>query len=521
MPEPRRESPSQTRSYIHSDIQRIRGGDGADSIIGSAGNDKIEGQEGNDQLTGGRGNDIFFYKGANTGFDYVNGGENAGGTDQILAEADSTVIGLTGFSGIEEINAGGNYGVSISGSSADNILDFANTTLVGISRIDGGDGRDWMRGNATANVINGGTGDDTVQGGGGADTLDGGTGIDTLSYAASTAGVHASIATGGASGGDAQGDQILGFENLVGSAYADEFWGNSGANNIQGGAGDDFIIGWDGRDTIDGGAGSDTAGYDVSSAAVTVNLLSGFNSGGQAQDDLLTSIENVKGSGLGDSLTGDHGSNVLRGMNGNDFLRGNDGNDTLDGGSGADTLYGNTGDDVYLVDALTDTVTEYAAEGTDEVRTTTQSFTLGANVEAVAFAGSGDFAGTGNELANSVIGGAGSDVVRGLDGDDILGGQAGIDRLEGGSGADLLIGGSQADTFAFGSSFGQDSVADFIAAEGDLIEFDSMVFADFDAVLASAQDVGSDAVITSASGDTLTLEGVTIASLQASDFAFV
>jgi len=48
-----------------------------------------------------------------------------------------------------------------------------------------------------------------------------------------------------------------------------------------------------------------------------------------------------------------------------------------------------------------------------------------------------------------------------------------------------------------------------------------MVFADFDAVLASAQDVGSDAVITSASGDTLTLEGVTVASLQASDFAFV
>ena len=74
-------------------------------------------------------------------------------------------------------------------------------------------------------------------------------------------------------------------------------------------------------------------------AAVTVNLLTGVNTGGDAQGDTLTGIENIFGSNAGaDNLTGNGGNNVLNGYGGNDTLNGGAGNDTLNGGLGNDTL---------------------------------------------------------------------------------------------------------------------------------------------------------------------------------------
>ncbi|MBW9056740.1 protease, partial [Rhizobium mesosinicum] len=52
-----------------------------------------------------------------------------------------------------------------------------------------------------------------------------------------------------------------------------------------------------------------------------------------------------------------------------------------------------------------------------------------ANVENLTFTGSGNFAGTGNALANIITGGAGNDT------------------LDGGAGADTLIGGAGDDTY--------------------------------------------------------------------------
>ena len=74
---------------------------------------------------------------------------------------------------------------------------------------------------------------------------------------------------------------------------------------------------------MDGGTDTDTASYEGSSAAVTVSLVAGAtNTGGDAEGDTLSNIENLTGSAHDDSLTG------------NDF-----GND-LSGGAGADTLNG-------------------------------------------------------------------------------------------------------------------------------------------------------------------------------------
>jgi Ca2+-binding RTX toxin-like protein len=105
-----------------------------------------------------------------------------------------------------------------------------------------------LTGTGENDIINGRGGNDTLQGLGGNDTLNGGAGTDTATYAASVAGVSVSLATGLGSGGDAQGDTLINFENLTGSDFNDILEGNSGSNVLNGGGG---------ADTLTGGAGID------------------------------------------------------------------------------------------------------------------------------------------------------------------------------------------------------------------------------------------------------------------------
>ncbi len=73
-----------------------------------------------------------------------------------------------------------------------------------------------------------------------------------------------------------------------------------------------------------------------SAAAVTVDLTAGTGTGGDAEGDTLSEIENLNGSTLADILSGDAVANVLQGGDGDDTLRGGAGADTLNGGDGAD-----------------------------------------------------------------------------------------------------------------------------------------------------------------------------------------
>ena len=75
-----------------------------------------------------------------------------------------------------------------------------------------------------------------------------------------------------------------------------------------------------------------------SAVGVTVSLLTGTGSGGTAQGDTLSSIENLYGSNHNDNLVGNSGNNALFGVNGNDTLKGGGGADNLDGGAGSDTV---------------------------------------------------------------------------------------------------------------------------------------------------------------------------------------
>ena len=119
---------------------------------------------------------------------------------------------------------------------------------------------------------------------------------------------------------------------------------------------------------------------------------------------------------------------------------------------------------------------------------------------------------------------AGQDYVfTGEAGNDDIWGNDGNDVLAGGGGNDFLAGGAGNDTFVFKAGFGQDTVADFTAgaASGDVIEIQDGLFADFAAVQAVSAQVGSDVVITVDASNTITLQNVTLATLNQNDFNLV
>jgi Ca2+-binding RTX toxin-like protein len=240
-----------------------------------------------------------------------------------------------------------------------------------------------------------------------------------------------------------------GGDTFTGGSGNDTFTGGAGNDTLNGGSGNDTLIGSTGNDKLDGGAGTDTASYSGATSGVTVNLsiATAQAVGGGQGSDTLTSIENLIGSSYADKLTGNSGNNILTS---------GAGNDTLSGGAGADHLAGGAGNDTYIVDNTGDVVTEVASAGTDTVKTTLLSYTLGVNVENLIFSGTGNFAGTGNALANVIKGGAGNDTLSGLAGNDTFNLGAAFtasDKIDGGSGTDTLnLSGNYSAGVTFGST---------------------------------------------------------------------
>ncbi|MFB9914048.1 beta strand repeat-containing protein, partial [Rhizobium paknamense] len=266
-------------------------------------------------------------------------------------------------------------------------------------------------GNDQDNTIIGGDGNDTLSGEGGADKIIGGAGTDTVSYATSTSGVTVNLKTGTASGGDAEGDRLSGIENLIGSGYADTLTGTDGDNTITAGSGNDILEGGKGADTLLGGNGTDTASYASSSAAVQIDLVSGTYKGGDAEGDVLNSIENFIGSAYADTFTA----------------------------ASATTLAGGKGNDTYIVSqgASTIVLVEAANEGTDTVKTTVTNYTLLANFENLTHTADTDFTGYGNSSNNIIISQAGDDKLYGYAGNDTIRGGDGADVISGGDGSDM------------------------------------------------------------------------------------
>ncbi len=434
---------------VLSGFERVRGSDNADVLIGNDGNNRLVGDGGNDSLDGGDGNDILR---GGVGADTLAGGN---GTD--WAHYFDSMSGVS-----IDLNVDG-FGFQSATSG-----DASGDVISGIERVLGSDYADTLTGNAENNFliaragadsVIGGDGNDTLRGGADADTLEGGNGIDWVQYYGSASGVTVDLTLDGfgfqsATGGDATGDLISGFERVRGSGSADDITGDGNNNNLIGMSGNDTLTGGEGNDTLrgDGGAdslaggnGSDWVQYNGSSAGVTVNLTTdgfGFQSasGGDATGDVISGFERVRGSDHADVLTGNSENNILIGAAGADTLSGGEGNDTLRGGAGADTLEGgNDTDWVQYIGSSSAVTVDLNADGF--------GFQSASGGDATGDVISGFERVRGSDHADTLTGNASSNT---------LNGGAGNDTLTGGEGNDTLRGGADADTFVFSSGDGND-----------------------------------------------------------------
>ena len=365
-------------------IERYVAGSGDDNVTGNITDNVLEGNDGNDTLMGGAGSDTLI------------GGP---GADELNGQSGLDTAAYTGSDAAVTVNLSDG---TATGGDAD------GDSLTSIENLTGSAHDDTLTGDAGPNVLDGRAG---------ADTLNGGAGADTASYAASDAAITIDLSAGTNTGGHATGDTLTGIENLLGSRYADALTGDAGANRLDGGAGNDRLTGGAGADTLVGGTGLDTASYAASAAAVTVSLLDGTASGGDAMSDTLDSIEGLTGSAHDDTLIGDAGNNVLEGGTGAD---------TLDGGDGIDTAsYASSASRVDV--RLSGTVVNYG-DATGDTLTNIENLVGSAHNDILA----------GNGSANALTGNGGNDLLWASSGDDHLTGGPGADRLVGGAGNDTV-----------------------------------------------------------------------------------
>jgi Ca2+-binding RTX toxin-like protein len=175
-------------------------------------------------------------------------------------------------------------------------------------------------------------GRDTMYGSDGADTFDGSSGSDTVDYSQSDEAVDVQLSRPSHEaqrGGDAQGDRLINVENVVGSSHDDKLGGSSASNRLVGGDGNDTFLMDAGADEIIGGADHDT--LVVSGDNMTINLATGTGSGGDADGDTYSSIEQV-------NLTPDASGNTIIGSNASETVTTFGENNDIDLGGGSDTL---------------------------------------------------------------------------------------------------------------------------------------------------------------------------------------
>lgn len=355
----------------------------------------------------------------------------------------------------------------------------------------GAQGNDTLIGNDDNNTLTGFGGNNTLNGGGGTDTAD---------YSLAPGSVNINLTLGGGFNGYGNNiDSLTNIENVTGSQFNDSLAGNNDANTLIGNAGDDELSGGGGDDVFEGGAGadringdggSDTISYGRSGAGVSVSLgaaasligpggplaaPAAFGSGGDAEGDQLTGIENLMGSDFADVLTGEAGANTLDGGGGADTLYGLSGADVIIGGSGNDTINGGDQGDVIFGGDDDDSIG--GGMGLDTIDGGSGNDTILGALGADAIFGNLGFdeihGGDGNDTIN---GGDQGDVITGDTGDDVIGGGMGLDTIDGGIGNDTitggmgndqLTGGADADTFAFGSpgvaNDGVDTIVDFVS----------------------------------------------------------
>ncbi|MCJ2131439.1 calcium-binding protein [Methylobacterium sp. E-045] len=310
---------------------------------------------------------------------------------------------------------------------------------------------------------------------------------------------------------------------IQGGDFADIITGGSGVNTLTGGEGNDTLTGGAASDVLEGGAGADilnggggtdTASYASSSIGVTVNLLTGINTGGDAEGDTLSGISRIIGSAHEDVLTGDDAANTLIGGSVYDSLFGAGGNDRLvvsetpmivDGGSGTDIMIV-VGPSLFTDGTFINVEKTYVRNGGSADFT---PMTTGQTVVSQSTAGNMAVI-IGSEAADRIYGGRGSDI------------------LIGGAGNDKMFAGTGGDIFTYQKhyltelplDFGRDNIYRFDVTHDRLDVVD--IVDSFDEVNIRSVHKGQDTEITFATStnpaDKIILHDVIASSLTADNF---
>ena len=437
-------------------------GNASETIVGTSGNDEIHGLGGNDTIWGEGGNDTIF---GEAGVDFLHGGD---GNDTINGGADNDFIygeagddTLLGDIGIDTMFGGDGNDTMYGGAEGDLMVGGTGNDVMygGDGVVTGGVIDQVLIGGVLTNifirglidpetvvavaliddVIHGGQGDDTLYGGGGWDNLIGESGHDVLSPG-----------TGGAAQGGrevmngGEGDDIYIIESDIDFAFMDI--NDTGLTQAQRGTNIDTYrqgrgIGVDEVRFTQNVAGTIIIGQtnnlgvaSIFTGIERVVLDDGTAGGGTAAID-IDALLAVPGVNVGLEIVGNAGVNNIIGTI---F------DDKIDGGAGADIMDGGNGNDTYFVDNAGDVITEVAGGGggTDTVIVTTNAnFTLADNLENLTLQGTNNGqTGTGNNLANVIIGSAARNTINGLGGADTLYGGAENDTMNGGDGDDTMYG---------------------------------------------------------------------------------
>jgi len=436
----------------------LDGGAGIDNVNGGAGDDVIQGGAGNDtSLSGAAGNDVYVYN-LGDGVDTIyNGDASTDTTDTILfgpgITPDMVTVARSGtnwqdlwlvlpgqnsYIVVSDYFTSASAGVvdeiqfvdapdvvwrvadikarSAGGTSqSDSLIGFdTNDTISGLS------GNDHVQGLAGNDVLMGGDGDDTLYGNAGDDSLDGGDGNDVLYGNAGN-----DLLVGGAGDDTLYGEQYPSPTEVPGADVLD---GGSGRDTMYGYAGDDtylFDRGY-GHDAIvelgTTGGGTDTLQFKAGVLSTEVSLYRHGNdlvasiNGDPAQvwitqyyTQTNKPIEQIR---FDDGTTWDTAAIASRVVAGTQ-----------------NAMTGTAGNDAFVVDHVSDTITEGVGQGTDSVQSWV-TYTLPANVENLTLTGVLNINGTGNSLANVITGNAGENVLRTGGGQDTLIGGAGDDTYD-------------------------------------------------------------------------------------------
>ena len=154
------------------------------------------------------------------------------------------------------------------------------------------------------------------------------------------------------------------------SGVAGTLNGGGGRDTLVGGSNSDLLIDGDASgaadaDTLDGRGDADAVSYATRTARVRVDLADPAPDGERGENDVLRSVERVRGGEAGDFIGGTRGFNTLDGHGGDDrifgragedFISGGPGDDELTGGDGVDSLIGDSGADALAGGAGGDTL---------------------------------------------------------------------------------------------------------------------------------------------------------------------